>query len=320
MCDCNYVHHMCMNTVNIPELYLPTAVLAVASHPCRSVAHFMVVTESEFLLVDPDKTKIGWGVVHFIAFLQVSVTDFNDTLYICLTCVSSVFQDVDVTTDPANSCALFLTVHSHIGTSKRPALSAKFQFEDHIRCVAARQCLQRNKENLRLAKMTRVAKLLHLPLPEAVADRLKIPHLQSPEQLDVGSFVAVPTPQSPSADISHSAIHHRLQQSLPPGMPTEDIEMAQLQSLTYCGPPAATHLMATEREISTAGLSPVGSPHEPLGGIRALKAQATVNESPRAMRREGVQIQTYDDGKTVGDREDNKSWTGIQSCKDDRRE
>ena len=31
----------------------------------------MVVTDSEFLLVDPDKEKIGWGVVHFISFLQV---------------------------------------------------------------------------------------------------------------------------------------------------------------------------------------------------------------------------------------------------------
>ena len=33
--------------------------------------HFMVVTETEFLLVDPDKTKLGWGIIHFIAFLQV---------------------------------------------------------------------------------------------------------------------------------------------------------------------------------------------------------------------------------------------------------
>ena len=31
----------------------------------------MVITETEFLLVNPDKTKLGWGVVHFIAFLQV---------------------------------------------------------------------------------------------------------------------------------------------------------------------------------------------------------------------------------------------------------
>lgn len=34
---------------------------------------FMVVTETEFLLVDPDKTKLGWGVINFIAFLQVTM-------------------------------------------------------------------------------------------------------------------------------------------------------------------------------------------------------------------------------------------------------
>ena len=34
--------------------------------------HFMVVTDTEFLLVDPHKTRLGFGVIHFIAFLQVS--------------------------------------------------------------------------------------------------------------------------------------------------------------------------------------------------------------------------------------------------------
>lgn len=104
----------------------------------------MVVTETEFLLVNPDTKKLGWGVVHFIAFLQ----------------------DVDISLDPADSCTIFITVHSQSSVQKRPALSAKMQFEDHIRCVAARQCLQRSREHLRLAKMARVAKLLHLPIPE----------------------------------------------------------------------------------------------------------------------------------------------------------
>ncbi len=39
--------------------------------------HFMVVTETEFLLVDPDKTKLGWGIIHFIAFLQVCLIMIN---------------------------------------------------------------------------------------------------------------------------------------------------------------------------------------------------------------------------------------------------
>ena len=38
---------------------------------CRRSHHFMVITDTEFLLVNPDKTRLGWGIVHFIAFLQV---------------------------------------------------------------------------------------------------------------------------------------------------------------------------------------------------------------------------------------------------------
>ena len=33
----------------------------------------MMVTDSEFILVNPDKSKLGCGVVKFIAFLQVSI-------------------------------------------------------------------------------------------------------------------------------------------------------------------------------------------------------------------------------------------------------
>lgn len=34
-------------------------------------SHFMVFNETEFLLVNPHKSKLGFGVVDFIAFLQV---------------------------------------------------------------------------------------------------------------------------------------------------------------------------------------------------------------------------------------------------------
>ena len=34
---------------------------------------FMLVTESEFMLLDPDKSQLGYGVVKFIAFLQVNM-------------------------------------------------------------------------------------------------------------------------------------------------------------------------------------------------------------------------------------------------------
>ena len=136
---------------------------------------------------------------------------------------------MDVSTDPANSCALFITVHSHGGQSRRPALSAKFQFEDHIRCVAARQCLQRNRENLRLAKMTRIAKLLHLPVPEQSSDAASL-GLASMEQVSsVGSFLQLSA--SPRSDLSPSGLHKALQEpSSPDNIPSQNIEMDQFHS------------------------------------------------------------------------------------------
>ncbi len=39
---------------------------------CRYIERFLVVTESEFILVEPDTNQLGCGIVKFIAFLQVN--------------------------------------------------------------------------------------------------------------------------------------------------------------------------------------------------------------------------------------------------------
>lgn len=58
----------------------------------------MVVTETEFLLVDPDKTKLGWGVVHFIGFLQV-ITNLT-TLHIIISLEGSSVYHSPLTKTP----------------------------------------------------------------------------------------------------------------------------------------------------------------------------------------------------------------------------
>ena len=139
-------------------------------------------------------------------------------------------QDVDISTDPADSCALFITVHSHSVAQKRPALSSRFQFSDHIRCVAARQCLLRSKDHLRLAKMTRIAKLLHLPTPpepppfpeSSPTQSIPMPHI-SRLPLDPPAHI-VPTP----SQFSTSVLHHVFMppSSSPPS--SQQIEMINL--------------------------------------------------------------------------------------------
>ena len=38
----------------------------------RTVRRFLVIDEAQFILVEPDTTRLGWGVVKFVALLQVS--------------------------------------------------------------------------------------------------------------------------------------------------------------------------------------------------------------------------------------------------------
>ena len=138
-------------------------------------------------------------------------------------CSSSSPQDVDISLDPADSCSLFITVHSHSVVQKRPALSAQFHFEDHIRCIAARQCLLRSKDHLRLAKMTRITKLLHLPsppeppVPESTFTLSQSTSILQPLSLNVPPHV-MPTVFSPPS-------------SSPPA--SQRIEMTNLQPLPY---------------------------------------------------------------------------------------
>lgn len=65
---------------------------------------------------------MGWGVAKLVGFLQ----------------------DIEVTGDKDDSRCLHITIHRPIsgGTANRvPVLSAKFLFDDNIRCMAAKQRL-----------------------------------------------------------------------------------------------------------------------------------------------------------------------------------
>lgn len=74
----------------------------------------------QLILVEPDTTKLGWGVARLVGFLQ----------------------DIEVAGDKDDSRCLHITIHKPLssGVSNRiPLLSAKFIFDDHIRCMAAKQ-------------------------------------------------------------------------------------------------------------------------------------------------------------------------------------
>lgn len=79
-----------------------------------------MIDSLQLILVEPDANLLGWGVAKFVGFLQ----------------------DVEVVGDKDDSRCLHITVHRGGATHNRtPLLSAKFVFDDHIRCMAAKQRL-----------------------------------------------------------------------------------------------------------------------------------------------------------------------------------
>lgn len=71
-----------------------------------------------------------------------------------------------MTGDKDDSRCLHITIHQPLssGASKRvPLLSAKFIFDDHIRCMAAKQRLTKGRMKARQKKMAQIARLLDIP-------------------------------------------------------------------------------------------------------------------------------------------------------------
>ena len=75
-------------------------------------------------------------------------------------------QDVEVTGDKEDSRSLHITIHkpsTNMHARPIPLLSARFLFDDHIRCMAAKQRLTKGRLKARQRKMQMIARLLELP-------------------------------------------------------------------------------------------------------------------------------------------------------------
>ncbi|GBN30696.1 Protein CLEC16A [Araneus ventricosus] len=111
----------------------------------QKIKGFMVIEALQLILVDPDNKRGGWGIAKFVGFLQ----------------------DIEVTGDKDDSRCLHITIHrpSSIagGSIRSPLLAAKFVFDDHIRCMAAKQRLSKGRQKARQRKLHQIARLLELP-------------------------------------------------------------------------------------------------------------------------------------------------------------
>lgn len=108
---------------------------------------FLVIDVIQLILVEPDTKRLGWGVAKFVGFLQ----------------------DLEVSGDKDDSRVLHLTIHrpsaasGAVGRPTTPVLAAKFIFDDHIRCMAAKQRLSKGRLKARQRKLHQIARLLDLP-------------------------------------------------------------------------------------------------------------------------------------------------------------
>jgi len=110
---------------------------------------FMVVDSMQLILIEPDGKKLGFGVARFVCLLQ----------------------DVEVTADKEDTRSLHVVVRDRAleatGSSlrthcKKVSLAARFMFDDHIRCMAAKQRLTKGRMKARQRKMHGIARLIEL--------------------------------------------------------------------------------------------------------------------------------------------------------------
>lgn len=128
---------------------------------------FLVIEALQLILVEPDSKRLGWGskFPYEISFLltQNSKIDIKSFLPLSVAKLVGFLQDVEVTGDKDDSRCLHITIHRGGATTNRtPILSARFIFDDHIRCMAAKQRLTKGRTKARQKKMNQIAQLLEI--------------------------------------------------------------------------------------------------------------------------------------------------------------
>ncbi|PNF23192.1 hypothetical protein B7P43_G02739 [Cryptotermes secundus] len=136
----------CVHVNNVLDLNNSDLIACtVATKEGSKIRRFLVIDVIQLILVEPDTRRLGWGVAKFVGFLQ----------------------DIEVTGDKDDSRCLHITIHrplpSGSSTNRVPLLSARFIFDDHIRCMAAKQRLTKGRIKARQKKMHMIARLLDLP-------------------------------------------------------------------------------------------------------------------------------------------------------------
>ena len=127
-------------------------------------------------------------------------------------------KDVEATPDKDDSRSLHIVIQqpftrrSKSGFNPLPVLTAKFVFDDYIRCMSARQRLQKRCDALRHRKMANIAILLELPALASPTNYYSITSLDNAN--------AVWSPSSRGYSSSRNTSGYSSPVSQPPSTPT----------------------------------------------------------------------------------------------------
>ncbi|PAV69883.1 hypothetical protein WR25_04840 [Diploscapter pachys] len=115
------------------------------------LSRFLVTDRLQLILVEPDSKRAGWAVVRFVGLLQ----------------------DTQISGDSTDSKSLHIVVEGQpTRNRKRQAvLTAKFLFDDHIRCMAAKQRLTKGRQTARTLKLQAICDALGIQRKDMVSPR-----------------------------------------------------------------------------------------------------------------------------------------------------
>uniref|UniRef100_A0A1I7TWP5 FPL domain-containing protein n=1 Tax=Caenorhabditis tropicalis TaxID=1561998 RepID=A0A1I7TWP5_9PELO len=111
--------------------------------PGDRLPRFLVTDRLQLILVEPDSRKAGWAIVRFVGLLQ----------------------DTTINGDSADSKVLHVVVEGQPSRLKKrqAVLTAKLVFDDHIRCMAAKQRLTKGRQTARGLKLQAICSALGVP-------------------------------------------------------------------------------------------------------------------------------------------------------------
>lgn len=136
--DCINLHNSDLLSCTV----VPQQVCSIGK-PGDRLARFLVTDRLQLILVEPDSRKAGWAIVRFVGLLQ----------------------DTTINGDSADSKVLHVVVEGQPSRLKKrhPVLTAKLVFDDHIRCMAAKQRLTKGRQTARGLKLQAICTALGVP-------------------------------------------------------------------------------------------------------------------------------------------------------------